>query len=173
MDWCCVSAYLLFHGCTTGKCGAEDVGVVLQKSNLAPDQLKVTLDGFVCKNALVHACMHAHTFVCTTHTRMHTMRTHTHTHCARTHTHTQHTHTHTHTHCARTHTHTQHTHTHTHTHTQAVELEDILTIWTGKSPVWAQQQTLESSFMETAPFWNCSGHNFFGGGCYFILWEGR
>ena len=35
-------------------------------------------------------------------------------------------------------------HTHTHTHIQAVELEDILTIWTGKSPVWVQQQTLHS-----------------------------
>ncbi|KAK7104713.1 rab3 GTPase-activating protein non-catalytic subunit-like [Littorina saxatilis] len=32
-------AHLLFNGCLTGRCKAEDIGVVLQESNLAPDQL--------------------------------------------------------------------------------------------------------------------------------------
>ncbi|KAL8566839.1 hypothetical protein ACOMHN_052237 [Nucella lapillus] len=32
-------AHLLFHACINGKCKAEDVSVVLQQSNIAPDQL--------------------------------------------------------------------------------------------------------------------------------------
>ncbi|XP_076441806.1 rab3 GTPase-activating protein non-catalytic subunit-like [Babylonia areolata] len=32
-------AHLLFHACINGKCKAEEISVVLQKSNIAPDQL--------------------------------------------------------------------------------------------------------------------------------------
>ena len=54
--------------------------------------------------------------------------------CMHTHLCAPHTHTHTHTHTART-------HTHRHIYKQR-NWWTSLKIWTGKSPVWAQQQTL-------------------------------
>lgn len=37
-----ISAHLLFYGCLKGACSAQDIGLVLQQSSLAPEQLLVS-----------------------------------------------------------------------------------------------------------------------------------